>query len=42
MKLKAKFIMIALSAGSIALQFGNCGQFWGDTFGDLLWLQVID
>lgn len=44
MKIKARLMLLALAAGSVAFQFGfgSCGRFWGDTLGDLLWLQVID
>jgi len=42
MKLKLKLIMIALGAGSIALQLGSCGRFWGDWVGDVIFLQGVD
>jgi hypothetical protein len=33
---------LALSAGMIAMQWFNCGRWFGDVLGDALWLRGID
>lgn len=42
MKYKLKLMMLAVSAGSIAFQIGNCSRFLGDLAGDFLILGAID
>lgn len=46
MKLNIKRVMLALSAGAVALQFGGCGGSWfwrmlGDAVGDTLVYNVF-
>ncbi len=42
MKLRLKLTLLALSAGTLAFQLGNCARFLGDLAGDALWLRGID
>jgi len=40
---KIKALLLSLSASAITMAwFGGCSQFWGDVFGDALWLNGID
>jgi len=40
---KMKALLLTMSAGAITLAgLGGCWQFWGDVFGDALWLGGID
>lgn len=42
-KLTAKLLTFAVSASAMMFAFGGgCGRFWGDVFGDALWLNAID
>lgn len=40
--LKFRVLMLAISAGAVALQLGNCAKFWGDVVGDSLILSIVD
>ncbi|MFO0837881.1 MAG: hypothetical protein U1D55_05095 [Phycisphaerae bacterium] len=42
MKLRLKLTLLAMSAGMLAFQLGNCARFWGDLAGDQFWLRGID
>lgn len=42
MNLKWKLMVLALSAGTIALQLGSCARWFGDVVADTLWLRTID
>lgn len=43
MTLKAKFMLFALTAGSLVLSgLGGCGQFWGDFAADQFFFRQID
>lgn len=42
MKNKARFWLLAISAGMIAFQLGSCARFWGDFIGTTIALSAID
>lgn len=41
---RAKMMVLALTLGTVAQFFGGigCGRFWGDFFGDIWVLNVVD
>lgn len=42
MNLKLKLVVLALTAGGVALQIGACARLVGDLFGDAIFLRGID
>jgi hypothetical protein len=40
--MKVRLMLLALSAGAVALQLGSCARWFGDVLGDSFWLSVVD